>query len=219
MRLERPASSECQSNAPRGCGGTGSVTHRSRRVAPALVVAVLLGAGIGIAAKAAGIQPTRVVGNSMAPAIERGDWVVTRDVGPHERHTIRRQDVVLYRFPLGTAGRAVKRVVAIAGDSVAIDDQSVRVDGHAIPIAGAPSEGAARRRVETVPEGHVFLLGDNAAVSIDSRSLGSVPETEVVGQVLFVIPSPTLQSVVGFAAIIALIACGLLVARRFRRGN
>lgn len=192
------------------------MTHGRRRVVAVVAVAVLLGAGIGIAAKAAGVHPTRVVSDSMSPAIDGGDWVVTRDLGRHDRHTIRRQEIVLYRFPLGTVGRAVKRVVAIGGDSVAIGDRSVTVDGHRIPIAGAPSESAARRRVETVPKGHVFLLGDNAAVSIDSRSLGPVPETEIVGRVLLVIPKPTQLSLVGFAAIIALIVCGLLVARRRR---
>ena len=204
MPLKRPAS-------------PGGGTHRSHRLVATVAVAVMLGAGVGSAAKAVGVQPTRVVGNSMSPAIERGDWVVTRAVGPRERRAIRRRDVVLYRFPLGTAGRAVKRVVAVAGDNVAIDDERVTVEGHAIPIAGAPSEGAARRRVEAVPGGHVFLLGDNAAASIDSRSLGPVPDTEIVGRVLFVIPSPTLRSGVGLAALIGLIVCALVVAPRFRR--
>jgi signal peptidase I len=192
------------------------VTRGWRRAAAVLAVAALAGAGIGIAANASGVHPTRVTSNSMSPAIHRGDWIVTRDLSLNDRQALRRQDIVLFRFPLGTAGRAVKRVVAIAGDNVAIGDRSVTVDGHTIPIAGAPSEGAARRRVEAVPKGHVFLLGDNAALSIDSRSLGPVPEIEVVARVLFVIPKPLL-SLLGLAAIIALIACGLLVARRRRR--
>lgn len=195
------------------------MTHGWRRAALGLAVAVLIGVGIAIAVDAWGVHPTRVVSNSMSPAIDRGDWIVTRDLSRHDRHAIRRQDVVLFRFPLGTAGRAVKRVVAIAGDKVAIGDRSVTVDGHMIPIAGAPSEGAARRRTETVPKGHVFLLGDNAAVSIDSRSLGPVPEAEVVGRVLFVISNATLLLSFGVAAAAALIACGLLVARRRRRGR
>jgi signal peptidase I len=182
------------------------VTHSWRRAGPVLAVAVLVGAGIGIAANAAGVHPTRVASNSMSPAIHRGDWIVTRNLGRHDRHEIRRRDIVLFRFPLGTAGRVVKRVVAIAGDEVAIGDRSVTVDGRRIPIAGAPSEGAARRRVEAVPTNHVFLLGDNAAVSIDSRSLGPVPESEVVARVLFVIPKRTLLTLLGLAALIALIA-------------
>jgi signal peptidase I len=189
-----------------------------RRAASLLAVAILIGVGISLA-KASRLHLTRVVSNSMAPAIDRGDWTVMRRLNQHDRRAIDREDIVMFRFPLGTAGRAVKRVVAIGGDRVAIGERSVTVNGHRIPIAGAPSEGAARPRVETVPSGHVFLLGDNAAVSIDSRSMGPVPATELVARVLFVIPKPTLLSWLGLAAVIALIACGLLVARRRRRGK
>lgn len=136
----------------------------------------------------------------MSPAIQRGDWILTRDIGQDD---LRRRHIVLFRFPLGTAGRAVKRIVAIGGDNIAIGARSVTVDGHVIPIAGAPSEGAARRLVQAVPDGHVFLLGDNAAVSIDSRSLGPVPATEVVGRVVLVIPKRTPLFLFGLAAVMA----------------
>lgn len=185
-----------------------------RRVALAAAGALLVGVGIGIAATAAGVRVTRVVSASMSPAVHRGDWVVTRELDQNGRDAIGRQDVVLFRFPLGTAGHAVKRVVAIERDRIAIGARSVTVNGRVIPTAGAPSPGAARRRVETVPEDHVFLLGDNAAVSIDSRSVGPVPEAELVGRVLFVIPKRAPQILLGLAAAIVLVVVGVLVARR-----
>jgi signal peptidase I len=193
------------------------VTHSRRRAALVVAGAVLIGVGIAFAANTSGLHLTRVVSSSMSPAIRVGDWAVVHDLGQQGRHEIRRRDIVLFRFPLGTAGRAVKRVVAIGGDTVAIDRRSVTVDGHRIPITGAPSAEAARRRVEHVPTSHVFLLGDNAAVSIDSRSLGPVPENEVVGRVLFVVPKPTLLFWLGLAAVIAVTASGVLLARRRRR--
>lgn len=192
--------------------------HSRRRAVLVAASALLLGVSIGVAAIALGVHVTRVVSTSMSPEIHRGEWIVTRDLSEDDRHALRRRDIVLFRFPLGTAGRAVKRVVAIAGDRITIRERSVTVDGHVIPILGAPSQGAARSRAETVPEGHVFLLGDNAEVSIDSRSFGPVPETEVVGRVLFVIAKRTLVFL-GLAAVSALIACCLLVARQRRRGE
>lgn len=171
----------------------------------------MLGAGIAIAANATGFHVTRVASSSMSPAIDRGDWTLIRDLEGNDRHSVRRRDIVLFRFPLGTSGRAVKRVVAIEGDRVAVAERSVTVNDQVIPTAGAPSEGAARRRVETVPEDHVFLLGDNAAVSIDSRSIGPVPETEIVGRVLFVVSRRTLLVLLGLAAAIAV---GVLLASR-----
>ena len=108
----------------------------------------------------------------------------------------------------------MKRVVAVAGDDVAIAQRSVTTGGRTIPIAGAPGENAARRRVETVPEAHVFLLGDNAAVSVDSRSFGSVPKAEVVARVLLVVPSWSLQALLGLAVVFAGAACLAAVRRR-----
>jgi signal peptidase I len=171
----------------------------------------VLGAGVAIAANATGFHVTRVASSSMSPAIDRGDWTLVRDLEGNDRHSVGRRDIVLFRFPLGTSGRAVKRVVAVEGDRVAIAERSVTVDGHVIPVGGAPSEAAARRRIEIVPAGHVFLLGDNAADSIDSRSLGAVPETEVVGRVLFVLPKRMLLVLLGVAAAIVV---GVIVARR-----
>ena len=174
-------------------------------------LAVLAVAGAALSVRSTGVQPLRVASTSMAPAIGRGDWVVTRDLD----RPIRRNDVVLFRFPLGTEGRAVKRVVALAGDDVEIRPRSVVAGGRTIAIAGAPGENAARRRVETVPKASVFLLGDNAAVSVDSRSFGAVPETEVVGRVLFVVPSWAMQALLGVAVAFAVIA-GLAATRRGR---
>src|SRR5919108_281354 len=183
--------------------------HGWRRGAAILAVTVLLGIGIALAVNALGVHASRVVSYSMSPTIHRGDWIVTRDLGASDRGSIGRRDIVLFRFPLGTSGRAVKRVVAIEGDRVAMGPRRVVVNGHVIPIAGAPGRGAARRRVETVPPRRVFLLGDNAAISIDSRSLGPVPDREIVARVLFVIHRRTLLGGVGVAALIAFLTIGL----------
>jgi signal peptidase I len=189
-----------------------------KRGAAGLFVLVGVGVGIAVAVNAAGVHASRVVSYSMSPTIHRGDWIVTHDLSERDRDSVRRRDIVLFRFPLGTSGRAVKRVVAIGGDRVAIDRRRVVVNGHVIPVAGAPGEGAGRRRVETMPSRHVFLLGDNAAISIDSRSLGPVPDRELVGRVLFVIHRRTLLWLVAVAAFIAILTVGLF-ARRVRRGT
>jgi hypothetical protein len=63
----------------------------------------------------------------------------------------------------------------------------------------------------------VFLLGDNSAVSIDSRSFGPVPDTELVGRVRFVIPKPSWRSMAAFAAGAMALGGLLIAARRHRR--
>jgi signal peptidase I len=179
-----------------------------------LALAAVLGVGIATAADDASVRPMRVASNSMAPKIRAGDWIVIRDGGGAAAG---RGDIVVFRFPLGTAGRAVKRVVAVEGDDVRIDRRSVTVDGRRIAIAGAPSPGAAARRVDRVPPGHVFILGDNARTSIDSRSMGAVPRSEIVARVVFVLPRKLVLWSAAIVGAVASSAVVLLVARR-RRG-
>jgi signal peptidase I len=186
------------------------------RGAVVLAAAALTGVGIAVAVQAVGIHAARVASGSMSPSIDRGDWILVRSVDRNDGRAIRRGDVVVFSFPLGTGGRAIKRVVAIAGDTVRIGADAVSVDGHAILIARAPSQAATRRRVEHIPNGDVFVLGDNTRVSIDSRTFGPVPDTDVVGRVLFTAPSPDTRALALLAIATTVLASGVAVARHRR---
>jgi signal peptidase I len=186
------------------------------RRAVVLAAAVLTGVGIALAAQTAGIHAERVASGSMSPSIDTGDWIVVRDLDRNHTRTIRRGEIVVFTYPLGTSGRAIKRVVAIGGDTVRIGADTISVNGHKIPIAGAPSPAAARRRVEHIPNGHLFLLGDNTPLSIDSRTFGPVPDTDVVGRVLVTAPNPITRSLAPLAIATTALATGVAVARRRR---
>jgi signal peptidase I len=147
---------------------------------------VIVAAGGALAARVAGFHPVRIESGSMAPAVEPGDWVVVRDTDRQEAG-FERGDVLMFRFPFGSSGRAIKRVVAIAGDRVEVGDGSLTINGRRRATGGGLA-GAPRPRVDVVPPGHVFLLGDNSAASIDSRSFGPVPGDEVVGRVVLTLP-------------------------------
>jgi signal peptidase I len=175
-----------------------------------VAVAALVGTGAATAVRASGLAPFRVTTGSMAATIKPGDWVLESGAGEP-----RRGDVVLFRYPLGSTGRAVKRVVAVAGDAVAFTEYSLTVNGRTTRIAGSPLPvDPARERETSVPAGHVFLLGDNTAGSYDSRGFGSVPEREIVGEVQMVIPAAVVPA--GLAAAV-LLAGGLALAAHRRR--
>jgi signal peptidase I len=123
---------------------------------------------------------------------------------------LRRGDVVVFRFPDDPRRNFIKRVVALPGETVAIRDKRVWVDGQPLlePYAfhaddttwpDEPGIDELRRRRDQlpdlrVPEGAYFVLGDNRDDSSDSRFWGPVPDALIEGRALFVYWSVTPRS-------------------------
>lgn len=123
------------------------------------------------------------------------------DVLPQRR--VRRGDVVVFRSPESPTTDLVKRCVALPGDTVAMVDKVLYVNGEAVPDDGYvihrdprifPDKPYLLRQVRrrdnmaevVVPEGHYFFLGDNRDESYDSRYWGPVPAHFVKGRALLV---------------------------------
>ena len=130
------------------------------------------------------VQPLRVESNSMAPTYRDGDMLVVDGLsvgvpGP-ERH-----DVVIITNPR-TGQLLVKRVAAVAGDQVGIADGVLVVNGNPVPERYVDQNlmDSVYFGPVTVPQGAVFVLGDNRSNSIDSRDFGPVPVADVHGRVL-----------------------------------
>ena len=115
-----------------------------------------------------------VVGMSMYPTLAPGEYVLC-DRFAYRRREPQRGDVVLARGLLGGREVMVKRVVAVPGDRVDLDDGALAVNG--IPAQkSAFSEGCG---AWSLGEDQWFLLGDAMDVSTDSRSLGPVPRRAI----------------------------------------
>lgn len=135
-------------------------------------------------------QPYTVPSDSMTPALAVGSKVLAERIDGDE---VRRGDIVIFNDPLWGDVPMVKRVVGVGGDTVACCDKDERltIDGKAIeePYTrpGAPASG--QEFSATVPEGKLFLLGDERHNSLDSRThleeagQGSVPRSAVTARV------------------------------------
>jgi signal peptidase I len=97
-------------------------------------------------------------------------------------------DIVVLDDPTGSVPTLIKRVVAVGGQTVDLQDGTVLIDGVALEepyTHGLPSEPMIVEMPYTVPEGSVWLMGDYRTNSADSRVFGSVPLTEVHGKAMF----------------------------------
>jgi signal peptidase I len=130
---------------------------------------------------------------------------------PRLRQT-RRGDIVLFRPP--SMAQSVpsqidvlfaKRCVATGGDTVEFRDHRVLINGLPLrlpPTAAAwddPDDAYAKDEGSkvVVPEGSIFLLGDNPRMSNDSRNWGCVLESDVVGKAVFIYWSRDFASEIG----------------------
>ena len=163
---------------------------------------------LGLAVANFGFTTVGVDGASMAPTLQDGDraWVPRFEtwwvrLGPR---TWSPGDVVYFRPP-GASPRTwierlvggpflIKRVVAIAGQTVELRRGRLWVDGVAVAepyLAGGPM-GVTSLAPTVVPSDHLFVLGDNRSplASRDSRAFGPVPLDHVAGRASWVVWPP-----------------------------
>ncbi|MFJ3580713.1 signal peptidase I [Streptomyces sp. NPDC090127] len=155
-------------------------------------------------------QPYSVPTDSMTPALAVGSKVLAERIDGDEA---RRGDIVIFNDPLWGGSTMVKRVVGVGGDTVACCDKDGRlmIDGKAVvePYTGGGAAASGREFSAAVPEGKLFLLGDERHHSLDSRThledvgQGSVPRSTVTGRVDAVAwPAPdVVERPAGFAAL------------------
>ncbi|MCL2828992.1 MAG: signal peptidase I [Oscillospiraceae bacterium] len=127
---------------------------------------------------------------SMTPTLLHGDRMIVRSIF----YTPRQGDIVIFSKQSFRDGAAlVKRVIALEGDVVDIDPMAgvIYVNGVALyePYTNGPTYFMGDIAYPyTVPEGQIFVIGDNRNYSQDSRSssIGPVDMREVIGQVVAV---------------------------------
>lgn len=120
---------------------------------------------------------------SMEPTFRVGDRV---GVAPREPALGPRDGDIVVAVDPGGGLPLLKRVVGVAGDTVAIEDAVLVVNGRPVdePYVDRERIDGVYYGPVTVPPGHVLLMGDNRADSIDSRAFGAVPVADVMGIVV-----------------------------------
>ena len=123
---------------------------------------------------------------SMQPTLEADQRLIVDRLTPHiDPH--KPGDIIVFDAPAFAAleAPAIKRVIAVEGSVVELVDGRVTVDGRALDepytYGGEPTLAAGQTRW-VVPPGHLFVLGDHRAVSIDSRAFGPIPLSSVIGR-------------------------------------
>ncbi|MEW9053378.1 MAG: signal peptidase I [Neobacillus sp.] len=133
--------------------------------------------------------PIIVDGASMNPTLQERDRMIVTKIGEPKRF-----DIVVFHAPDGRD--YIKRVIGLPGDRIEYKNDILYVNGKAYDepylksfkkriSQGTLTESFILKETavgsETVPKGHLFVLGDNRRYSTDSRDIGAVPLEKVVG--------------------------------------
>ncbi|MDZ4063843.1 MAG: signal peptidase I [Coriobacteriia bacterium] len=147
-----------------------------------LMVALAFALAQGI--KAFVLQPYVIPTGSMEPTIMTGDRVLAEKLSFRWRAP-QQGDIVVFDDPADRYPQLIKRVIAVAGQTVDIVDGKVYVDGSVLAEPYVHDVDTTPGTVAVplvVPEGHVWLMGDNRPNSGDSRFLGPQPVGAVHGR-------------------------------------
>jgi signal peptidase I len=161
-----------------------------------LVLAVVLFVGINAVS-----ARVRVDGFSMRPTLEDGEFVLVSKLS-YKFGEFQHGDIIVFHFPLNPDEELVKRIIGLPGDHVLVKDNQVYVNGELLNetyIAQAPLYSGEW----TVPEGTLFVLGDNRNNSNDSKDWGLLPQENVVGKAVLIYWPPPLWKVLEHPEVVA----------------
>ena len=186
---------------------------RTKSVIREYVEAIVLAAILTIVIRGLVIQAFRIPSGSMEDTLLVGDYLFVNkmvygseiDIGFSGNRLVyyrfpkirdpKPGDVIVFRYPDDPSRDLIKRCVAVAGQTVEIRDKVLYVDGVAREEPYAmhkdprvlPGETSPRDNFGpfVVPQGHLFMLGDNRDNSHDSRFWGALPRSLVKGKSMF----------------------------------
>lgn len=174
--MENPLSNDLetpQEPAPQQKSSSGAV----REVLQTLILAVVLYFLIDLV-----VARVRVENISMLPTLQPNEFVLVNKMA-YKMGDFERGDIVVFHY--SPEEDYIKRVIGLPGDEVTVGNGQVMVNGQLLdePYISAPPQYTGTWQV---PDGSLFVLGDNRNQSSDSHRWGFIQEDSVIGKALVV---------------------------------
>jgi signal peptidase I len=172
-----------------GTPGHGAGHRNPVRTLLEWIAVIGCGVLIAVTSQAFFVQAFYIPSESMEPTLYANDRVLVNKLS-YRTHDVHRGDLIVFERPPETSNGLegeikdlIKRVVAVGGDTIEGRDGRVYVNGELIEEPylepGTPTNDLGR---EVVPEGTVFVMGDNRLNSEDSRVFGPIDEDTIIGR-------------------------------------
>lgn len=157
--------------------------HRFRATVRSTFLTLVVVAAVAVLVAVLLLPILRIYGKSMNGTLDSGDIVVSVKSGD-----MKTGDIIAFYY---NNNILVKRAIANPGDWVNIDQEgNVYVNNNKLEEPYLNEKAFGETNIELpyqVPEGKIFVMGDNRSVSIDSRntSIGCISEEQIVGKIVY----------------------------------
>ena len=174
-----------------------SVVKRTRKSVVEWTVVLVGAIGLALIIKAFLFQAYYIPSPSMAPTLLEGDRILVNKLS-YNLHSVNRGDLVVFSSQEKSGGEddLIKRVIALPGEFVTVQDGKMQIDGGLLLEPYLPLQTSVNPFTEPVncvnrpdeisgcrvPSDHVFVMGDNRSNSRDSRFFGPVPIEDIEGR-------------------------------------
>lgn len=166
--------------------GTGGRSRPLPRTVVEIVVIVAAAFAIAMLVQLFLVKPFTIHQVSMQPTLMEGDRILLNRLVYHFREP-RSGEVVVFHSPMHDTEDLVKRIVAVAGDRVAVDHGALYINGVAQEESYLLEQNVEGDYPETlIPAGRVFVMGDNRNNSGDSRLFGPLDRSMIIGEAFVV---------------------------------
>lgn len=133
------------------------------------------------------VQPFFVIGASMEPNFQSGNYLIIDELSYRLRPP-ERGEVIVFKYPHNPKEYYIKRIIGLPGETVAVKNGKIAIknaenlEGFILDESEYISEYTGRDTERTLGENEYFVLGDNRDASSDSRTWGALPKDLIVGR-------------------------------------
>lgn len=137
------------------------------------------------------MQPFLVQGASMEPTLTNSEYLIVEKVAYKFRQP-ERGEIVVFRAPVNWTENYIKRVIALPGETIKIEDSKIFINNKVLEESYIESSGVSFDNPDyslelTLGEDEYFVIGDNRNHSSDSRSWGPLPRQNIIGRAFIAI--------------------------------
>ncbi len=177
LAYEEPQGSPAAEDEPVDEGKRSNITRTIVEIAMIVTAAFI----IALLVQAFLVKPFTIHQISMRPTLEEGDRILLSRLTYRLREP-ERGDVIVFHSPINTDEDLVKRVVGVAGDRVSVSSGKLYVNGDPQNEPYLLEQQFSGEMPEiVVPDGDVFVMGDNRNNSGDSRLFGPISRDSIIG--------------------------------------